>query len=255
MNYHVVTTTNAEGWEQTGRRMAESFLDRWKTGTLTVYAEDFDPDVPVEVRQLPEWQADFKAKYGTTAAYVGQYRGRYDFRFDMVRFSHKVAAMTDFGVGVTDGVMVWLDADTFTHADVTEEWLESLFPERAYLAWLERRGSSPETGFVMFRASHPYHVPFMEAFRRLYTSGRVTDYREFHDAFVLWQLTQIKVSLRKIPPPHNLSGDARNWHHPFCSSELGSRMDHMKGPRKEDGKSNIRHRDLMRPRSEVYWNT
>lgn len=248
--HHVVTTMNAAGWEQTGRRMAASFLERWPV-PLTVYAEGFDPDLPVEVRRLPEWLTEFKARYGTAPAYNGRYRGRYDFRFDMVKFAHKVAAITEFGVSVTDGVMLWLDADTFTHADVDEDWLESLFPERAYIAWLERLNSYPETGFVMFRASHPYHVAFMEAYRRLYTSGDVTKLRETHDAFTLWHFAKIKMAKGKIPAPGaNLSGDT-NWHHPFVNGPLGARLDHLKGPRKDEGRS--RPIDMRRPRPEAYW--
>jgi hypothetical protein len=249
--HHVVTTMNAAGWEQHGRRMAESFLARWRM-PLTVYAEDFDPDLPVEVRRLPEWQAEFKARHSATAAYVGKYRGGYDFRFDLVKFSHKIAALTDFGLSVDDGVMIWLDADTYTHADVDEDWLRGLFPEPAYIAWLDRQGSTLETGFVMFRASHPRHCAFMEKLQEVYVTDKVCAMREWHDAFVIGEIGRRWEALGRFKAVSLSGGDTR-WHHPFVNGPLGSRMDHMKGSRKSDGRSNVRGIDLRRPRKEAYW--
>jgi hypothetical protein len=249
--FHVVTTTNRAGWEQTGRRMAESFLARWPV-PLTVYAEDFDPDLPVEVRRLPEWVGEFKAKWGRVVAYTGQYHGRYDYRYDAVKFSHKVGALTDFGLGLDSGVMIWIDADTFTHADVDEAWLDSLLPPSAYMAWLERRNTHPECGFVMFRCDHGYHARFMDAFRTLYTSGNLFKLSETHDSYALQWLAKAKVLHGKIPAPASLSGDD-GWHHPFVNGPLGERLDHLKGPRKDEGRS--RPRDMRRPRSEPYWTT
>jgi hypothetical protein len=252
LKYHVVTTTNRAGWEETGRRMAESFLARWKM-PLTVYAEGFEPDVDVEVRALPEWLDKFKAKYRSTPCYNGGFHGKYDFRYDMVKFAHKAAALSDFGKSVSDGVMIWLDADTFTHADVDEDWLQRLFPEPSYIAWLDRVNSFPETGFVMFRASHPYHRSFMESFENLYTTGDITRLAETHDAFALWFLAKSKMAKNKIPTPVSLSGASAGWHHPFVDGPLGARIDHMKGPRKVVGRSNVQHRDLRAPRAEAYW--
>lgn len=253
MRFHVVTTTNAEGWDQTGRRMAQSFVERWTDEAhLTVYAEGFDVDVEgISARRLPIWLDAFKEKWGGDPKHTGFRRQLYDYRFDAVKFAHKVAALTDFGCGLDDGVMIWLDADTFTHADVTPKWLDGLFPAPSYIAWLDRQNSHPECGFVMFRCSHKYHHQFMEAFRELYVSGSVLGLPETHDSFALQHLVGVKVWNRMIEPPVSLSGETR-WHHPFVSGPLGACLDHMKGPRKFKGKSDIR--DLRRPRPEAYWN-
>lgn len=253
MKFHVVTTMNAAGWEETGRRMAQSFTERWTTdATLTVYAEGFVPDVAdVEVRKLPAWLDEFKAKRGPSPMCNGIGNGRYDYRFDAVKFAHKTAALTDFGLGVDDGVMIWLDADTYTHSIVTPQWLEGLFPKPAYIAWLDRKNSHPETGFVMFRAKHPYHHGFMESLRNLYTTGDLFRIGETHDAAAIHWVATTKMHSGKIPPPHSLSGQAVNWHHPFIEGPLGQCLDHCKGPRKANGASF--RRDLKRPRTEEYW--
>lgn len=253
MKFHCVTTTNAKGWNETGRRMAGSFIAKWPSEAkpLTVYAEDFDLHLPdIEVRRLPAWLGEFKAKHGSTPAAVGQRNGGYDYRWDAVKFAHKVAALTDFAEPLADGVLIWLDADTFTHADLTTDWLESLFPEPAYLAWLDRINAHPECGFVMYRCSHPYHQSFMQAYRNLYTSGELFKLPQTNDCTALEHIVTAKVLRGKIPPPVSLSGD-KTWHHPFVNGPLGSRLDHMKGPRKTEGKS--RARDMRVKRSEPYW--
>lgn len=250
MNFHVVTTCNRAGWEQTGRRMAKSFLERWPV-PLTIYAEDFEPDVDgLTVRAMPKWLDYFKRSNSTIGARCGMTRNGYDFRFDGVKFSHKVAALTDFAIPIIAGIVTWIDADTFTHSDVSEDWLEGLFPGKGYIAWLDRVNTFPECGFVMYRASHPYHRNFMESFRRTYESGEVFKLKETHDSFVLQHLVQCKMNVGKIEPPVSLSGD-NGWHHPFVNGPLGSRLDHMKGPRKTEGRS--RPLDLRNPRLEPYW--
>jgi len=136
---------NRAGWDEHGARMVESVVQNWPAEALPliVYAEDFDlPEmVGVEVRRLPSWLDEFKARWGKTPAYNGHRNGGYDYRFDAVKFSHKVAALTDAMLQITDGIGVWIDADTFTHSPVTVEWLTDLFPKPAYIAWLDRQVS------------------------------------------------------------------------------------------------------------------
>lgn len=254
MKFRVVTTTNAKGWEATGRRMAESFLARWPVdASLTVYAEGFDPDIAgIDVRRLPAWMDEFKALHGKVPSRNGILPGgRYTYTHDCVRFAHKVAAVTDFGKSLSDGVMIWLDADVYTHADVTAAWLEKLFPAPSYIAWLDRQNSHPECGWVMYRCDHGYHHAFMEALENVYTSGDVFKYRETHDSFVLQQFVGSKVLRRKIEPAVSLSGAGYRTSHVFINGPIGAVADHMKGERKRDGRSS--RRDLIIRRTEPYW--
>jgi hypothetical protein len=169
-----------------------------------------------------------------------------------VKFAHKVAALTDAALEMSDGVLIWLDADIFTHADVTSDWLERLFPPPAYLAWLDRKSAHPECGFVMYRCSDPYHREFMEAFRRLYTSGEIFRLPETHDSFVLQHLVHVKVVTRKIAVPASLSGDGRRASHVLANSPLSTRIDHMKGQRKAIGRTPKNERYLLKD-GHPYW--
>lgn len=250
--YHVVTTMNADGWKTGGDRMARSLIERWPMQgvTLTVYAEGFSPDANIYARRLPAWLDAFKTKHGGDPIRNGRRNGGYDFRWDAVKFAHKIAALTDFAKDMTEGTVIWIDADTYTHADVTLDWLDALFPGNGYMAILDRARGGPETGFMMFRCGHTAHKQFMRQLERLYTSGSLFKMAEWMDAYVIDQLASTFVRQGLMQKPTSLSGDV-SWHHPFVNGPLGSRLDHLKGPRKDRGKSD--RRDLKTMRQEPYW--
>lgn len=250
----VVTTMNRAGWKQTGARMIEAFRAQWPADVdLIVYAEDFDiSEQPgVVVRRLPKWLTEFKARHNDNNMANGRTPNRYDFRFDAVKFSHKVAAFTDAGLAQDDGVLIWLDADTFTHAPVNAKWLHSLFPEPSYVAWLDRENHYPETGFIMVRCSHRAHVTAMLAYIDLYTSGQLFRLKDQTDSTAFQHLIEGLYRAGEIEAPVSLSGD-RRWSHPFVAGPLGSTMDHMKGEaRKRQGHSD--RWDTRTQRTERYW--
>jgi hypothetical protein len=249
----VVTTMNGFGWQETGARMVHSFLERWPSDArLTLYAEDFEParTIGLNVRKLPEWHIEFKRRHKGNSWAHGQTVTRYDFRQDAVKFSHKVAALTDAGLQNDNGILIWLDADTFTHAPVTHEWLKGLFPEPSYVAWLDRHNCYPECGFIMFRCGHKAHQKAMQDYQDLYVTDRVFKLPETHDSFVFQRLIEGMVTAGDIEPPVSLSGD-KGWSHPFVNGPLGACMDHMKGDRKKKGRSS--RWDTRQPRSEPYW--
>lgn len=250
----VVTTMNRAGWKQTGARMIEAFRVQWPVDVdLIVYAEDFDisEQSGVIVRRLPQWLTEFKAKYNDNNMANGRTPNRYDFRFDAVKFSHKVAAFTDAGLAQDEGILIWLDADTFTHSQVTVEWINDLFPEPSYVAWLDRLNHYPETGFVMVRCSHRAHRMAMQAFAELYTSGQMFRLNDQTDCTAFQHTIEGLQRAGEIEAPVSLSGD-RAWSHPFVNGPLGACMDHMKGQnRKRQGHSD--RWDLRKPRTERYW--
>lgn len=250
----VVTTCNAEGWQLYGRRMAQSFVAQWpREIQLALYAEGFACDVEgVEVRQLPQWQADFKAQYASVPDAVGMGKGDYAFKRDCVRFSHKVGAIVDAGERQSEGLLIWIDADTFTHSGIAVSWVKALFPGRGYVAWLDRvKPVYPECGFLMFRCDHSQHAEMMRRLRHTYASGDVLKMHETHDSFVVYQLFTEAHKAGLIEAPFSLSGSARTLHHPFVACELGRRMDHMKGKRKLAGRS--RTSEARRNIAEAYW--
>ena len=250
MKYTVVTTCNYRGWEATGRKCVESFRRHWPIEVdLVIYAEDFEVQYD-SMGHLPAWHSQFKLRHIGNKRAHGIIDGRYDFRHDAVKFSHKVAAITDAAEKHDAGILIWMDADVFTHAKVTIDWLDQLAPVD-YMAWLDRTNCYPECGFLMFNCAHKAHRGIMRDFRNLYEHDELFSLKETHDSYVLEQLIKDHVTAGTIQQPKSLSGKARRWHHPFVSGPLGRCLDHAKGRRKDAGRSSVR--DLMQPRNEEHW--
>lgn len=240
-----VTTCSADGWARYGRRMAQTWVAHWPV-PLTLWTEGFACSVDgVQTRQLEsvEWLSAFKAKHANCMP-----AGLYNYRLDAVRFAHKTAAVIESALSTDCSHLIWVDADTVAHSTVPLPFVQSLLPRASeYIAWLDRVGNYPECGFYVLNMRHKMHRTLMERWRNWYTSGALFKLPEWHDSYVLQQLVR-----QMGAPTKSLSGDrARLTSHPFINSSLGAYMDHLKGPRKAQGKS--RRADLKTPRPENYW--
>lgn len=254
-----VTTCNAEQWRQYGRAMVNTFVRWWPTTVdLWLYTEGFAPTAPLEKPRPPivvcdleanaPWLRKFKATYNDPRYTGGS--DRKDYRRDAIRFSHKVAALGSAAEEANCDVLLWVDADIVTHAPVTTDWLNSLFPPPATIAWLDRIGSYPECGFLMFRM--PEALGVIRKLVDMYKSGSVFHLAETHDSFVLQHIVNSLVANGKLKV-HSLSGQGRvHTGHPFANSPLAVCMDHLKGDsRKLQGHSHAS--DVKVPRNELYW--
>jgi len=255
MNYLAITTCNAEQWEKHGRKMATTFYQNWPEEVpLFLYAEGFHDgsDVPNFMLDLDEEApllATFKATYNHPE-HRGMVNSRYEYKLDAVKFAHKIAAIGAAAEECERGTLIWMDADIVTHAPVTVAWLEALFPPSsgAALAWLDRTYKEAECGFLMFRL--PSALTIIRRLVKTYQDGSIFALEQTHDSFVIQNVVD-KARQRGEITVHSLSRDKASYRHPFINSRLGECMDHLKGSRKEHGRSY--EIDLKRPRPEVYW--
>ncbi|MGO1079954.1 hypothetical protein [Inquilinus sp. CA228] len=243
MRYAAVTTYARKHWRSHAQRMVESFETFW-SGVPLMHLDDDELDLAAP------GLARFKQLH-RQARHRGQLAGGYDMRFDAVRFAHKVYAIGSIDTWcrrVEADVLVWLDADTVTHAPVDAAWLDGLIGE-ADVACLLRDSKYTECGFVMIRLNEAGH----ELIRRwvgLYESGALFRLAEWHDSFAFDHVRLAMQEEGRLAVA-SLSGDAAHRNHPFVAGPLGERLDHLKGPRKAAGRS--RPGDLIAPRSEPYW--
>ena len=140
----------------------------------------------------------------------GMTRDGYRYRFDAVRFAHKVAALGAAAEEGEAGILIWLDADTVTHAPVTREWLDSLLPDDADLGWLDRERTYPECGFMLFRLPEARQV--IADVVATYRSGSVFDMAQWHDSYVIETVAKAAEALGQITIV-SLSGEGRAHHH------------------------------------------
>jgi hypothetical protein len=229
LTFDAVTTYAPQHWESHAKRCVESFHDYWNGMSLRQFTDE-DLDVS------SEWLPEFKKKHA--------WRPTHNYRFDAVRFAHKVAAI-ELAYRLDDSdVLVWIDADCVTHASVDAAWLSGLlgFGEFGYL---KRTNKYPECGFMMIRRCMAMDR-FISELVDVYQSGRIFNMAEWHDSWAIEQVRQ-QMNLCCV----SLSGEFEDTGHPLINGPLGARLDHLKGGRKAIGRS--RPQDLKTTRNETYW--
>jgi hypothetical protein len=275
----VVTTFHKPGLDKYGQRMIDSFaLNIDKRIKLLVYAEDCKPINPdpsrIEILDakaaLPKLNA-FKSTWGHVPKANGditnepQRHTRKDwmkqFKWDAVRFANKTYAVYDACVRSKDWC-VWMDADTYVHSPWTYEDFAAQLPDNSWITYVGRgKGSQtwPECGFYGLNLNHPVCHEFLKEFERVYeeADNGIFLLEEWHDSFVFGNiLNNMKL---QFPNAHDYSAEmylreakSGGGGHPLINGVLGKWIDHMKGGRKDSGKS--LKKDIMVNRTEAYWN-
>jgi hypothetical protein len=272
----VVTTFHPKGYSVYGKRFLESFAKRVdKRIKLLVYAEDCKPDNPdpsrIEIldakQALPKLNA-FKERWkdvpkanGIPPEEIKRRRPRdwhKEFKWNAVRFANKTYAVFDAWEKGKDWI-VWMDADSYIHSPWSYDNFKALLPENAYITYVGRgKGSQtwPECGFYGMNKNHPACHEFMRDFEAMYEDAENGMFKleEWHDSYIFGEI----LNKYKEFPSHDYSAEmylqeARTGGggHPLINGPLGKYMDHMKGGRKNKGKSD--KKDIMVNRTEDYW--
>lgn len=266
MNFTVVTTFHKEGYEKYGKRMINSFLKNWPIDViLLVYAEDcqiLESAPNLIVRDLHQSSQDlviFKNKWKNDPRAIGKLatgpadrKGKQPgigFKWDAIRFSHKVYAIFDAAKKSNSDILIWMDADTVCHSPISKEKLESLIPQHKDLCFLGRKGKYTECGLYAMNLRNSIVQEFLKEFQQLYDFAEegIFKLQEWHDSFV-FDTVRKKMKLNELDwSSHLISGEG----HPLINSEWGAYLDHLKGDRKNLGRSKVT--DLKIQRTESYW--
>ncbi len=263
MKYTVVTTFNAAGYEKYGRRMIQTFLQTWPhTVELQVYAEgcsvtesaanlkvfDLETASPELVAFKSRWRGVPKANGDVSADPVRSRRkdsGK-GFKWDAVRFAHKVYAIFA-AAKTTNQWLIWMDADMVCHSAITEAKIAELFPDNRDLCFLGRRGKFSECGLYGINLATSAGQDFTQRFKDAYDHDRIFFYDEWHDSFVFDEIRKVTACQQLDWSSHLITGEG----HPLINSEWGAYLDHLKGARKNTGRSLVT--DLKVQRQEQYW--
>lgn len=272
-----VTTMTAEGYTRYGRTMIESFDRHWPAAVpLTVYTEGFER-IPASARlhrrdlvaSCPELAA-FKARHAACALANGRSPvprprivnvhasgaprwklrlHRRGYKWQAVRFSHKVFAILDAARRSQADVLIWIDADTRFFADLPPQMVDGFLPRGAFVGCL-RRPIHTECGFVAYDLRHPATEDLLADLRRFYTEDLLFEEEEFHDSY-LFDVARRRQEVLGHRSHDIAEGAGARAKHVLVNSPLGAVMDHMKGDRKDAARS--RQGDLIVPRPEAYW--
>lgn len=274
----VVTTFHEAGMKLYGQRFIDSFAERVdKRIRLFVYAENCKPVNPDDEQirifdaglALPKlnafklrWRNDPKAN-GKPPADIRARRPKdhhKEFKWDAIRFANKTYAVYDAAARSRDWC-VWMDADTFVHSDWSYEEFKECLPDTSWITYVGRgKGSQtwPECGFYGMNVKDPVCKEFLAEFERMYENADEGIFllEEWHDSYVFGKI----VNDMKRSAPNVLDYSAEMYMreaktggggHPLINTKLGKWIDHMKGDRKNTGKSLAK--DLIVNRKEGYW--
>jgi len=272
----VVTTFHQPGLSLYGQRFIDSFAENVESKVkLVVYAEDCSPKNPnpdqitiLDAKEvLPKLNA-FKERWKDVPHANGNIEnhparhGRKDwnkeFKWDAIRFANKVYAVFD-ACQYGKNWVVWMDADTYIHSPWKHKEFKKLLPQHDYITYVGRgKGSQtwPECGFYGLNLNHPVAHEFLKEFERMYEDAEngMFTLPEWHDSYIFGEV----LKKYKEFPSHDYSAQmylreakSGGGGHPLINTELGKWMDHMKGARKNAGRS--KRSDIMVNRKEDYW--
>jgi hypothetical protein len=268
MKIAVVTTFHEEGLKRYAQRMIDTFCENWpKEVHLYVYAEKCVPKIPdhnqVTLKDLDSVHelASFKATWKGVPKANGDVSDdpvrskRKDagkgFKWDAVRFAHKVYAIFDCARTIDADVLFWMDADTVCHSPITKETVEKFCPVTQDIGFLGREGKYSECGLYSMNLRSPLVQNFLREFQRMYDDAEhgIFTVDEWHDSFIF---DVVRIKFRDSLKENNWSaGIVKGEGHPLINSEWGAYLDHLKGDRKSLGRS--KEKDLKIKRTEKYW--
>lgn len=268
MKIAVVTTFNSDGLKKYGQRMINTFCETWpKDITLHLYPEECNPQVPDHSRitlkrleEIPELM-EFKKKWKDVPKANGDVSDdpvrsrRKDagkgFKWNAIRFAHKVYAIFHCAKETDADILFWMDADTVCHSNIDFETIAKFCPIEQDLGFLGREGKYTECGLYSLNLRSPAVQNFLREFQRMYDDAEngIFTLAEWHDSFVF---DAVRTKFRGQLVENNWSANIiKGEGHPLINSEWGAYLDHLKGDRKDLGRS--KSGDLKVKRTEAYW--
>lgn len=276
MKYAVVTTFNDDGLKKYGQRMIDSYMNNWpEEVVLHLYPENCNPMIRYhnrvtlkrleEVNELTQfktmWKDVPKANGDVSKDPIRSKRkdaGK-GFKWHAIRFAHKVYAIFDCARNTDADFLIWMDADTICHSPISMQDITRMIPHDSELCYLGRKGKYSECGLYSLNLRSPEVQKFLAEFQRYYDEAEkgIFTLEEWHDSFVF---DAVRIKFPKMiqfdwaaklndlrPRPGMSNGEG----HPLINSDWGAWLDHLKGGRKNLGKS--KREDLKVVRTEAYW--
>jgi len=263
----VVTTFHEEGLKIYGQRMIDSFCKTWPSEVkLYVYPEKCNPIVNdhsritlVNLDSVQElttfknkWKGVPKANGDVSQDPIRSRRrdaGK-GFKWDAVRFAHKVYTIFHCARQTDSDILIWMDADTYCHSPITMEQLIKFCPTDKDLCFLGRKGKFSECGLYSLNLKTEQTRNFLFEFQRMYDRAEngIFLLDEWHDSFVF---DAVRIKFPFLKQLDWSAGLITGEGHPLINSEWGAYLDHLKGSRKKLGKS--KREDLVVKRTEPYW--
>lgn len=267
---HVVTTFHPAGYAQYAQRMIQTFLETWPQDiVLHAYAEgctvaESAPNLKIyDLEQTVPELGIFKQRYGSNPRYRGEVafgpgNGKkipgLGFKWDAIRFSHKVFAVCHAARHSGADLLFWMDADMVCHSPMSHAFLDRMVPSTAGVAFLGRRKKYTETGLYALNLTQKATRELVDLMQASYENAE-------QDLFMMpeWHDCQVFDEKRAIIQQRYPNWHQVNWSehlvigegHPLVNTEWRDYLDHLKGDRKSLGRS--KPKDMFEASTHRYW--
>ena len=245
----IVVTYPEKYWPNPAQRCLDSIEARWpKSYKKFVYPDNMDNKTTLTNGQYldlyneqPQWAEFRRRNIRKRKPIMTEGDPAYNYEYDVIKFSAKVFAMCDAAEKCDTDMLYYLDSDTFTFDDVPSDWVEHIMPEDCFITILGRPKKFTETGFLSFNLRHPHAKEFFTEWKKWYTEDKYWDLNGYTDCHTLDGTRKMFINKYDDYKENDLNdgrwGGFKGGKHPFVNSELGTYMDHMKGERKNIGRS------------------
>lgn len=242
MTIRVCSGFNPAGYDLYGKQFLETFARHWpKAVELVCYVEDAVKAPRGQMRPL--WQIAGVTGFLDRHAKNPEANGRepsdkwkdserrvgYSYRWDARKFCRQLFIPEHAARGLAvDDVLVWLDADVLTFADIPRGFVEGLLGD-AEVCYLGRGKKHSEIGFWAVRINARTKA-FLTDLADTYRTDDVFKLREWHSAYVFDYVRQRHGLIERDLSPNGKG-------HVWFTTPLGKYTDHLKGARKKAGRS------------------
>tara|TARA_E500000178_G_scaffold50112_2_gene45531 strand:- start:4500 stop:5348 length:849 start_codon:yes stop_codon:yes gene_type:complete len=234
-----ITTFNKDYYDSMANKMVETYLQFWPDN-IPLYCYTEDMKLPISSHKLKE--LDVYEACGKPLQEYLDYIGTHFSR----GFAYKAFSWIHACRNIDADTIIYLDADSVTYRDITQEWLEQQCPIdniAAYMGVTMNKGKyagsniqHADTGIYWFNTKHNYAETFVNRYEDIYLSRSVNDRNRFpkpNDAYVFADCVidaiNNGVSVVDFHPQ-------RTAHSPLKETVLGKYFRHFKGARKKDPK-------------------
>lgn len=233
-----ITTMSNDQITTFGEKLFNSWDKFSTTDELIVFLDNPDT-VTIEYKNItfkkiknPNYTS-FLEKYKGNPENRGTYKNGYEYRFDVVKFSHKVYAFYEGlkYVNKDDKYFVWWDADAWLTGTLNDQILEEkLGIDKGFCAYLGRKDwDHSETGFIAFNTNDSDYKLFLDSMVKIYDAGNVFKLAQGRTDSHVFDLLREAFVKQKNKTFLNIS-EGVNGNHVWPDTSLYDFSDHAKGP-------------------------
>jgi len=243
MKTTVITSFHPEAYEQYAKSCLKSF-DRWWPAEVPMVVYTEEPvkqtyraeqrslwDIPGIKEFIDDHQdPKFHGIEPLPSWSKKEIRAKYSWRFDAVKFCRQLFIPEHAASFLADGdIMVWLDADVISYAEVPGKFIEHLMTDQGLVTIGRDRGST-DIGFWAIRLSHHARA-FLAKMAEMCRSRTIFNLYEWHSGFVFDHCYGRFVADGMITHRNLVTGNRSG--HVWFDCEVGRYTDHLKGPHRK----------------------